>query len=51
MIDMVCHCFGYSRDDIEQDVLINGRSLILEKIIDEKKFGRCQCTTLNPRGR
>ena len=51
MIDPVCYCFEYSRQDIERDVLKNGRSLIMEKIMAAKKFGGCQCTTKNPRGR
>jgi hypothetical protein len=51
MIDFVCYCFEYSREDIEQDVLNNGRSLIMEKIMAAKRFGGCQCTTKNPWGR
>jgi len=51
MIDLVCYCFEYSREDIEQDVLNNGRSLIMEKIMAAKRFDGCQCTTKNPRGR
>jgi len=51
MVDLVCYCFEYSRDDIEQDVLNNGRSLIMEKIMAAKRFGGCHCTTKNPRGR
>jgi len=51
MIDLVCYCFEYSREDIEQDVLNNGRSLIMEKIMAVRRFGGCQCTTKNPRGR
>ena len=36
MIDLVCYCFEYSREDIEQDVLNNGRSLIVEvrRVVD-----------------
>jgi hypothetical protein len=51
MSEMICYCFEYTREDIEQDVLKNGRSIITEKIIAEKKFGDCQCTTKNPKGR
>ncbi len=51
MNDFVCYCFEYSREDIERDVLANRRSLIMEKIMAAKKFGSCQCTTKNPRGR
>jgi hypothetical protein len=51
MIDLVCYCYEYSREDIEQDVLNNGRSLIVEKIMTAKRLGGCQCTTKNPQGR
>ncbi len=51
MSEMVCYCFEYTREDIEQDVLKNGRSTITEKIIAEKKIGGCNCRTKNPKGR
>jgi cation transport ATPase len=49
--DIVCHCFGFTKQDIEQDVVENGRSLIMEKIMKEKKAGGCDCKNLNPRAR
>jgi len=49
--DLVCYCFQYTKDDIEQDLMKNGRSLIMEKIIGEKKIGGCDCANLNPKGR
>ena len=52
MPDLVCYCFGYSADDIREDVRANnGRSTILEKIVAEKKAGGCQCGALHPEGR
>jgi hypothetical protein len=39
----ICYCFGYTRRDIEQDFITNNRSLILEKILAEKKAGGCDC--------
>ncbi len=51
MSEMVCYCFGFTAEDIEQDYLKNGRSTIMEKIRTEKKFGNCQCTLKNPKGR
>ncbi len=51
MDNLVCHCFSYSGEDIEQDYLNNGRSKIMEKIKLEKKFGNCQCAVKNPKGR
>jgi hypothetical protein len=47
----ICYCFGYSRDDIRNDYLKNGQSLIRERIIAEKKNGNCQCAEKNPKGR
>ncbi|MBW1841035.1 MAG: hypothetical protein JRI75_04510 [Deltaproteobacteria bacterium] len=51
MDTLICYCFEYSVKDIEQDYLRNGRSLIMEKISTEKKFGNCQCKTKNPKGK
>jgi hypothetical protein len=51
MSEMICYCFGYTREAIEQDVLKSGHSTITEKIIAEKKFGGCKCRTKNPKGR
>ena len=51
MSDLICYCFEYSREDIQQDFLAHGRSLIMEKIKNEKKLGTCQCTTKNPGGK
>jgi hypothetical protein len=48
---LVCYCFEYTKDDIEQDFTKNGRSLIMEKIAAEKKAGSCDCATKNPKGR
>ncbi len=49
--NLICYCFEYTGEDVKQDFFKNGRSLIMEKITAEKKFGRCQCATLNPKGR
>jgi hypothetical protein len=49
--ELVCYCFGFTREAIEQDFLRNGRSLVLEKIAAEKKAGSCDCAHKNPRGR
>ena len=48
--ELICYCFGFSAGDIAKDFLINGRSTIIEKIQQEKKFGNCQCATKNPKG-
>jgi hypothetical protein len=49
--DLICYCFNYSAEDIEQDYLKNGHSSIMGKIQLEKKFGDCQCEEKNPKGR
>lgn len=51
MRDLIYYCFGYSREDIRQDFLKNGRSVIKEKIEAAKKMGSCQCATKNPTGK
>jgi hypothetical protein len=51
MKELICYCFGYSAADIEKDVLDNGRSTILERIMNEKKAGGCHCADKNPKGR
>ena len=51
MGDLVCYCFAYTEQDIIQDFIHNGRSLIMEKIMTEKKMGTCECTTKNPKGK
>ena len=48
--DLVCYCFKYTKMDIENDWKENGRSLIYRKIASEKKQGKCNCATLNPKG-
>jgi hypothetical protein len=50
--DLVCHCFGYTKRDIEKDYVDNNsRSTILERIAFEKKTGKCDCARKNPKGR
>ncbi|SIN91532.1 hypothetical protein SAMN02745161_1164 [Halodesulfovibrio marinisediminis DSM 17456] len=50
MSELICYCFSYTAEDIEQDVLDNGRSTIFEIIMNEKKVGGCQCAEKNPKG-
>lgn len=52
MNDLICYCFKYRANDIQEDVKANsGRSLILEEIVAAKKAGGCQCATTHPEGR
>ena len=49
---MICYCFKYTETDIKADLRQNdGRSLILEKIVAQKRAGACQCATKHPEGR
>lgn len=50
MSDFICYCFEHTSEDIKQDFSVNGRSLIIEKIMAEKKMGACQCAIKNPKG-
>jgi len=49
--ELVCYCFKYTKKDIENDFIENGRSLIYEKITLEKKAGACSCVSKNPGGK
>ena len=49
--DLVCYCFKFTRNDIEQDYIKNGQSTIMAKIASEKKSGGCDCAIKNPKGR
>ncbi|GAB4179882.1 MAG: (2Fe-2S)-binding protein [Geothermobacteraceae bacterium] len=49
---LICYCFEHTGEEIRREVLDNnGRSLILEKILAEKKAGTCRCSELHPEGR
>lgn len=50
MTDLICYCFEYTAEDIKKDFLKNGKSLIMDKIIIEKKAGGCNCAVKNPKG-
>jgi hypothetical protein len=48
--DIICYCFNHTRADIARDYRENGRSRIIETIIEAKRLGACQCAIKNPRG-
>ena len=37
MDPLICYCFGYSEHDIIEDARLNGKSVILERIMEQKK--------------
>lgn len=49
--DLVCYCFQYTKKQIEDDYIDKGQSMILERIMAEKKAGGCDCAHRNPKGR
>ncbi|RXF78355.1 BFD-like (2Fe-2S) protein [Desulfovibrio sp. DS-1] len=49
--ELICYCFGYTAADIKADVIRNGRSTILDRIVHEKQGGTCRCAEANPSGR
>lgn len=51
MARLICYCFGYTEEELRRDVQEHGRSLIMERIVAEKKDGKCRCAETNPSGR
>ena len=51
MADLVCYCFGYTAQDVLKDLDQNGRSVIMDKIMEERRLGGCDCAVKNPQGR
>ena len=50
--NLICYCFGYTDADLMEAIRENqGRSLIIERILSEKKKGACNCAATNPLGR
>jgi Zinc binding domain/BFD-like [2Fe-2S] binding domain len=47
----VCYCFGFTRKDIEEEIVEAGRSTVAEQITAEVKAGRCACEVKNPSGK
>jgi hypothetical protein len=49
--NLICYCFNYTADDIKKDFHKNGQSTIMARIMTEKKNGKCNCESTNPKGR
>jgi hypothetical protein len=47
----VCYCFGFTRQDIRDEIQQKGKSTIAEQIKSEVKAGRCACELKNPSGK
>jgi hypothetical protein len=51
MAELICYCFEYTKSDIKDEMLQNsGKSLLLERIIEARENGTCQCDVKNPTG-
>lgn len=49
--EIICYCFDYTREDIVNDYLKNGESLIMARIAAEMKAGNCRCNEMHPQRR
>lgn len=47
----VCYCFGFTRKDIENEIIETGSSTIAGRIAGEVKSGNCACEVKNPSGK
>ena len=47
----VCYCFGFRRQDIENEIAETGRSTFADRISAEVKTGNCACEVKNPSGK
>jgi hypothetical protein len=47
----VCYCFGFTRQDICDEIRDTGQSTIAKRIGSEVEAGRCACEVKNPSGK
>mgnify|MGYP000918779696 CR=1 FL=1 len=47
----ICYCHNYSLEDIRQEVLEQGYSIILDNLTAAQELGICQCEKLHPEKR
>ncbi len=47
----ICYCFGFSRQDIWDEIRSTGKSTVAERITAEVESGRCACEVKNPSGK
>ena len=47
----VCYCFGFTRQDIWEEIRKTGKSTVAERINAEVKAGNCACEVRNPSGK
>src|SRR5258708_33241669 len=47
----VCYCFGFTRQDIWDEIRSTGKSTVAERITEEVEADRCACEVKNPSGK
>jgi len=47
----VCYCFGFTRNDIENEIAETGRLTVADRIKTEVNAGNCACEVKNPSGK
>jgi len=47
----ICYCFGFTRQDIWDEMRSTGKSTVAKRITAEVEAGRCACEVKNPSGK
>jgi len=47
----ICYCFGFTRQDIWDEIRSTGKSTVAKRITAEVEAGRCACEVKNPSGK
>ena len=47
----ICYCFGFTNQEICNEIPVKGKSRLAERIAAEVEAGRCACEVKNPSGR
>jgi hypothetical protein len=47
----ICYCFGFTRQDIWDEMRSTGKSTVAERIKAEVEAGHCACEVKNPSGK
>ncbi len=47
----ICYCFGFTRQDIWEEIRSTRKSTVAERITTEVKAGHCACEVKNPSGK
>ncbi len=47
----ICYCFGFTRQDIWDEIRSTGKSTVAKRITEEVEADRCACEVKNPSGK